>query len=134
MILISCVPVLEIGANLPKARRVIVAGPPSLLHEVVQYMGRVGRREEGGVRRGVCILLWNNTDLARPEISEPVRSFCRSQKCLKSEIATYFGTKYTNSSDWCCSVCMGYKCNEGEGQGQEEQEGRGGEDEDSSDE
>ena len=131
MILISCVPVLEIGANLPKARRVIVAGPPSLLHEVVQYMGRVGRREEGGVRRGVCILLWNNTDLARPEISEPVRAFCRSQKCLKSEIAEYFGTKYTSSSDWCCSVCLGFKSKEGgEVNGEDEERG----DEDSSDE
>ena len=111
-----------------------MAGPPSLLYEVVQYMGRVGRREEGGVRRGVCVLLWNNSDLARSEISDPVRAFCRSQKCLKSEIAQYFGTKYTSMSDWCCSVCMGFKSNEGEeGKGEEDGEEERG-DEDSSDE
>ena len=57
----------------------------------------------------VCINLWNNTDLTRAVVPNPVRKFFRSKICLKKVFAEFFGTVYTapDTNYNCCSVCMG---------------------------
>ena len=116
--------VLEIGANLHRVNRVLIVGLYSRLHEILQCFGRAGRRgEDGKWRRAMCILLYNNTDLARNVISDAVRQYCSSETCLKVKLSAFFGSSYGRvASEWCCSVCLGLNRNSDNGDDEVEEE------------
>ena len=78
-----------------------------MLHSMVQACGRGGRKQLDMFRRRVVFfLLFNNSDIGNNiDVSEEVRSYCRTTGCLKEALMEYFGTEGETGNDWCCSNC-----------------------------
>ena len=95
------------GINIPKVRLVVMMGPLSMLADLLQALGRAGRREEGGRARCVLYNCYNNIDLVH-HVSAPVAEFCKSVECLTKFCNSYFGWPDAPSGgEWCCSLCNG---------------------------
>ena len=89
--------------------------PLNMCHYVVQAAGRGGRNMGNGQRKKVLFyLLYNKSDISAnvPGLSDEMREFCLTKKCLKIFLKEYFGfstQELTSASDWCCSNARAYK-------------------------
>jgi hypothetical protein len=102
--------VMLLGLDFPDVDIVGMVRPLNHCHYVVQAAGRGGRNMGNGMRRQVVFfLLFNRSDVARnvPGISDGMREFCETKKCLKSFLREYFGFASSSSclASWCCSNC-----------------------------
>ena len=103
--LIVCSPKLLMGVNLSKFRIAIMLGPYEAMADILQALGRTGRREEGGRALSILYNCWNKTDLSR-NTSNSVIDFCHTKKCLKSFSHKFFtGEDNIFGGYWCCSNC-----------------------------
>lgn len=96
---------LLMGVNIPGLKTAIMLGPFSMMADLQQALGRVGRRELGG--RGLSVLYncWNLTDLSRNTSPEVVQ-YCKTNDCLKQYTHEHFtNEKKTFGGSWCCSNC-----------------------------
>ena len=93
------------GVNLSKFRIAIMLGPYEAMADILQALGRTGRREEGGRALSILYNCWNKTDLSR-NTSNSVIDFCHTKKCLKSFSHKFFtGEDNIFGGYWCCSNC-----------------------------
>lgn len=99
--------VMLMGIDCKEIDVVVMVRPFSMLHSMVQACGRGGRKMMDKFRRRVIFyLLFNNSDIgANIDVSEEVRTFCRTPECLKVILMNYFGTVGKTGGDWCCSNC-----------------------------
>lgn len=89
----------------------MLVGPYCLPAEILQCAGRGGRPEGGDqeVRRSVCYVMYNKTDLASHLISNEVKEFLTTTGCKKKQMASLFGFNDFDVGDktWCCINCSG---------------------------
>ena len=99
--------VMLMGIDCKDIDVVVMVRPFSMLHSIVQACGRGGRKTTEKFRKRVVFyLLFNNSDIAaNVDVSEEVRTFCRTSECLKLTLMDYFGTVGKTGGDWCCSNC-----------------------------
>ena len=99
--------VMMMGIDLANIQVIGMVRPFSMLHSLVQAVGRGGRKtEEAGRQRVIFYLLYNASDIAENvDISADVRNFCVTDECLKSTMMKYFGTHGCSENAWCCSNC-----------------------------
>ena len=81
-----------------------------MLHSIIQAAGRGGRNLGTEWRENVLFyLLYNNSDISEnvPGMSQAMRDFCLTSKCLKIFLMEYFGSSIHTQSNpgWCCSNC-----------------------------
>ena len=83
--------------------------PLNHCHYLVQAAGRGGRNMGNGLRRKVVFfLLYNRSDISSnvPGLSDGMREFCETDRCLKNFLREYFGFSASACSEsWCCSNC-----------------------------
>ena len=85
--------------------------PLNMCHYVVQAAGRGGRNMGNGQRRQVLFyLIYNRNDIGSnvPGLSDEMRVFCETERCLKIFLKEYLGfttSLLSSSADWCCSNC-----------------------------
>ena len=103
--------VMLLGIDFSDVDIVGMVRPLNHCHYVVQAAGRGGRNMGNGLRRQVLFyLLYNRSDIATnvPGLSEDMREFCETKKCLKIFLKDYFGFSSETSlpsAEWCCSNC-----------------------------
>ena len=99
--------VMLMGIDCSNIDWVVMIRPFSMLHSMVQACGRGGRKQLDNFRRRVVFfLLFNNSDIGNNiDVSEEVRSYCRTTGCLKEALMEYFGTEGQTGNSWCCSNC-----------------------------
>ena len=102
--------IMLLGLDFADVDVVGMVRPLNHCHYVVQAAGRGGRNMGNGMRKQVLFyLLYNRNDIGAnvPGLSDKMREFCVTKKCLKIFLKEYFGfTSGTSSSaDWCCSNC-----------------------------
>ena len=97
---------LGMGLDAPSIRRVIHFQPPTTLEKYVQESGRAGRSGQPSH----AILFFNNSDIAssRVGLSEHVKPYCTTDKCLRKHLVDHFGFTDSDSGNSglpCCSNC-----------------------------
>ena len=94
------------GLNLRKYYIVIMLGPYGMMADLIQALGRAGRREESGGRgQSLLYCCWNKTDLCR-NTSAKVIEFCNTIGCLNTFVHKHFmGEDITFGGQWCCNNC-----------------------------
>ena len=104
--------VMLLGLDLDDIDIVVMIRPFNHCHDIIQAAGRGGRKlEEAGKRKRVVFyLLFNKSDISAnvSGLTNEVREFCLTQKCLKAFLRNSFGysNSETNKADeWCCSNC-----------------------------
>ena len=103
--------VMLLGLDFSDVDIVGMVRPLNMCHYLVQAAGRGGRNLGNGQRRQVLFyLLFNRSDIATnvPGLSDEVREFCETKKCLKAFLKDYFGFSsgsMLSKEDWCCSNC-----------------------------
>ena len=104
--------VMLLGLDLDDIDIVVMIRPFNHCHDILQAAGRGGRKLEnaGKRRRVVFYLLYNKSDISTnvPGLTDEVREFCVTQRCLKAFLRNIFGyvDSDPNCADgWCCSNC-----------------------------
>jgi hypothetical protein len=72
----------------------------------VQGIGRIGRTTQFGSKQAGVVILYNDEDLKTnaPGMTDEMRGFLRSSRCLKDQLASYFGYSCLHEAKWCCSA------------------------------
>ena len=80
--------VMLMGIDCSNIDLVVMIRPFSMLHSMVQACGRGGRKQLDMFRRRVVFfLLFNNSDIGNNiDVSEEVRSYCRTTGCLEPRV------------------------------------------------
>ena len=87
---------------------ILLSRPFSQISSIIQAGGRGGRiMRDGGRRKVVVYLLYNNTDLRANagHISVDVRNLYKAQSCTKQLLYDFYsvrGEVMTKDSNWCC--------------------------------
>ena len=102
--------VMLLGLDFPDVDIVGMVRPLNHCHYVLQAAGRGGRNMGNGMRKKVLFyLLFNRNDIGGnvPGLSDDMKEFCVTKKCLKIFLREYFGFAdgMPSSADWCCSNC-----------------------------
>ena len=94
--------VLGMGVDASNIAHVVHIGSPSSMEAYVQEFGRAGRSNN----KSLATLFFNNSDIAtNTHVDQSIRSYCKSNKCLRKYITSHFGFE-SQKQERCCSICQ----------------------------
>ena len=97
------------GVDIPDVEQVVHWGAPRGLEQFVQKSRRAGR----GGRQSLSCIYYSGHDIAKGKSTDEMREFCKSTKCVRELMNSYFildddNVPANQSFDlcYCCTTCI----------------------------
>ena len=108
-------PSMQMGLDLPSVVFIILLRPPTHLEDILQSVGRGGRKQpDGKTSQVILITLFNMEDISDniSGMTPEVRQFCLESGCLRKFLNGAFGGRDLGPVDpaMCCGPCSGMDC------------------------